>query len=564
MTQQNNSGNSQIVARTETVESLVRLVADAAEALAVFDAEMHYIAASPKWLADHDFAGPVTGRSHYELFPEIGEDWKAVHRRCLSGANERSERDRFQRARGGARWIAWQVRPWREKSGAIGGLVIASQDIPPGVEATEKSKPRRPEAAQSDGLSEEARRTIGARLASVRFRLDLTERSFAKLLGVPAAAVSGWESGRGLGIEDLRLIADRTDTSFEWLVEGLTWREGVARKDGDASPPVPTGSVNAIEHERIRPQRLFVGAEMPKAITSVWKLRRESQADAARGELETVGARPSALFLSLPGASFCSGARAAGYGQEKSRFRTERAELLLNFTLEGCCRVEQLGQDIESGKGVAVFTSSVESGRYSYQNQGRYLSVAVPATSLQDRIRNVESRLMQPTAPDSPPMRLLSAYVSTLMKSENGLDREVAHSVADHVADLFALLLGARGNERALAETRGVRAAQRSVIHEAIDAGAATPGFSAQTIAAQLGLSPRYVHFLLEEGGTGFGSLVAARRLVLARERLADPQFARMTIAEIAMACGFTDLQRFRLQFIARFGDAPSAFRVKR
>ena len=549
---------------TETVESLVRLVADAVEALAVFDAEMRYIAASPKWLADHDFAGPVTGRSHYELFPEIGEDWKAVHRRCLSGANERSERDRFQRDRGGARWIAWQVRPWREKSGAIGGLVIASQDIPPGVEATEKSKPRRPEAAQSDGLSEEARRTIGARLASVRFRLDLTERSFAKLLGVPAAAVSGWESGRGLGIEDLRLIADRTDTSFEWLVEGLTWREGVARKDGDASSPVPTGSVNAIEHERIRPQRLFVGAEMPKAITSVWKLRRESQADAARGELETVGARPSALFLSLPGASFCSGARAAGYGQEKSRFRTERAELLLNFTLEGCCRVEQLGQDIESGKGVAVFTSSVESGRYSYQNQGRYLSVAVPATSLQDRIRNVESRLMQPIAPDSPPMRLLSAYVSALMKSESGLDPRLpvrsrtTWPTSSRCCSARGGTSGRWPRRAAFGPRSGPSFTRR------IDAGAATPGFSAQTFAAQLGLSPRYVHFLLEEGGTGFGSLVAARRLVLARERLADPQFARMTIAEIAMACGFTDLQRFRFQFIARFGDAPSAFRVKR
>ena len=48
------------------------------------------------------------------------------------------------------------------------------------------------------------------------------------------------------------------------------------------------------------------------------------------------------------------------------------------------------------------------------------------------------------------------------------------------------------------------------------------------------------------------------------RARLADPQFAGMTIPEIATACGFADLQRFRSQFVARFGDAPAAFRATR
>jgi signal transduction histidine kinase/CheY-like chemotaxis protein len=69
------------------------------------------------------------GRAHYEVFPEIGEHWKEIHRRCLDGAIEVNEADLFVRADGSHQWLSWRLQPWHTASGAIGGIVMFTEDI---------------------------------------------------------------------------------------------------------------------------------------------------------------------------------------------------------------------------------------------------------------------------------------------------------------------------------------------------------------------------------------------------------------------------------------------------
>lgn len=105
-------------------------VQQAPNALAMFDKKMRYIAASQKWLEDYNLKGrDIIGVSHYEIFPEIGEDWKKIHRECLNGAINKQEEAYFERADGSGQWITWDVRPWYISGGNIGGLLMYTADV---------------------------------------------------------------------------------------------------------------------------------------------------------------------------------------------------------------------------------------------------------------------------------------------------------------------------------------------------------------------------------------------------------------------------------------------------
>jgi len=114
----------------EREEQLRIFVEHAPAAIAMFDNQMRYLAVSRRWRDDYHLGSrPMIGISHYEIFPEIPEHWKEIHRSCLGGEIRRSAEDPFERLDGGVQWLSWEIRPWRRDSGEIGGIVCFSEDI---------------------------------------------------------------------------------------------------------------------------------------------------------------------------------------------------------------------------------------------------------------------------------------------------------------------------------------------------------------------------------------------------------------------------------------------------
>lgn len=114
----------------ESIERNKVFVEQAPSAIAMFDRQMMYLAASQQWLIDYGLAGKdIIGKSHYEIFPEIGEDWKTIHRDCLKGQINKCDEASFPRADGSVQWITWDVRPWYLAHGEIGGIIMYTRDI---------------------------------------------------------------------------------------------------------------------------------------------------------------------------------------------------------------------------------------------------------------------------------------------------------------------------------------------------------------------------------------------------------------------------------------------------
>lgn len=99
-------------------------------AIAMYDKEMRYLVASNRWLSDYSLERKhIIGKSHYDIFPELSQDWKDVHQRCLQGATEKNEEELYVKPDGSRTWLRWEVLPWYEAGGAIGGLIIFAEDI---------------------------------------------------------------------------------------------------------------------------------------------------------------------------------------------------------------------------------------------------------------------------------------------------------------------------------------------------------------------------------------------------------------------------------------------------
>ncbi len=236
-------------------------------------------------------------------------------------------------------------------------------------------------------------------------------------------------------------------------------------------------------------------------------------------------------------------------------------DLVLGVGVSGGCIVQHRGREAVIGQGEAVLTSCADPGLVIIQNTSRPISLRLPRSSLAARIVGIDSAIAR-TIWRSAPVKLLTGYVGAIWQSGVAtMDPVLSDMIAAHIEDLVCLVLGAGGETRELADKRGGRAARLSAILCAIEDSSAEPGLSAAAIAGLLGVTPRYVHLLLEETGKSFTHHVLERRLDKAAALLRDRRWNERRIAELAGEVGFTDLSYFSRAFRRRFGATPSDVR---
>ncbi|MDE2368129.1 MAG: PAS domain S-box protein [Burkholderiales bacterium] len=105
-------------------------IRQAPSCMAIFDRRMNYLAVSQRWVTQHGHgADELVGRHHYELLPDQPPRWREIHRRALAGETVTADADHWLRDDGREEWHRWAVVPWTDAAGAIGGIIVATEDI---------------------------------------------------------------------------------------------------------------------------------------------------------------------------------------------------------------------------------------------------------------------------------------------------------------------------------------------------------------------------------------------------------------------------------------------------
>lgn len=172
---------------------LSAFVTHAPAAVAMFDTDIKYIAYSNRWLEEYQIGQKnISGLSHYEIFPNIGQEWKDIHQRSLKGEVIANEEDRWRPPGWDHdQYLRWEVRPWYQFDGSIGGIMMLTQDITAACMQREELEKAKLQAEQ-------------ASIAKSEFLANMSHEIRTPLNGV-------------IGFTDLVLKTDLTETQHQYL-----------------------------------------------------------------------------------------------------------------------------------------------------------------------------------------------------------------------------------------------------------------------------------------------------------------------------------------------------------
>lgn len=116
--------------RQRESEEIIRLLVDhAPAAVAMLDREMRYMAVTKRWLADYGPSSGDPGKSLFDTFPAAPDAWREAARECLDGRERGSESTEVLLADSRRVDLKWEMHPWSDRRGAIGGIVVFTENI---------------------------------------------------------------------------------------------------------------------------------------------------------------------------------------------------------------------------------------------------------------------------------------------------------------------------------------------------------------------------------------------------------------------------------------------------
>lgn len=242
--------------------------------------------------------------------------------------------------------------------------------------------------------------------------------------------------------------------------------------------------------------------------------------------------------------------------------RAEDSVFLLHLQADGTSVNAQGGREAVLRTGDFTLCDSARPYKLRFDSLNDMLVLRIPTPWLESRIARPADLTAVRVLGDAAIGLVVSQTVRSWWAAcETGLDPETSRRMAGNVLDLLAMALSLAQPDRLSAVTAG-NAKRLRILHY-IDNHLADPALGAQSIAAAVGVTPRYVHRLLEESGETLGERVLRLRLERCARYLRDPALSGRSITQLAFDMAFADASYFGRCFKRRYGMTPGEYRSR-
>jgi len=274
--------------------------------------------------------------------------------------------------------------------------------------------------------------------------------------------------------------------------------------------------------------------------------------------------RARAALRALPSLKIALGAcSSAIHHATPQNAAEENDDIALIVNLSGSFLVRRQGREQLLGEGDGYLIECCAVASYVMVSPGRRLVVRMRQGVLGAFAKHVDRALGRFIPAETEALKLLVSYARTLPRGDWELSPAANQVVTDHVSDLVALIVGADRDAGALAAGRGLAAARLSAAKAHIRERVGVIDLSSEAVAAEQGISTRYLRQLFEAEEQTFSGYVLEQRLIQAHAMLTSRRFASQPISGIAFEVGFGDLSYFNRVFRRRYERTPREVRAE-
>ncbi|GAM06118.1 acetamidase/formamidase family protein [Novosphingobium sp. MBES04] len=242
-------------------------------------------------------------------------------------------------------------------------------------------------------------------------------------------------------------------------------------------------------------------------------------------------------------------------------FRDQPQTYWVALLLDGSATMRDAKQELRLSDGELICGQGDAPVQLSFAGDNRTLIVQVPHSELTARLKTPVGAAPRQIATDTGTARVFAGMLRSLADTINEITTDQARPVELAFPEFLVTSLLDNAPPKALGGAAGMRAALLERIFQTIEIRLSDPDLNYQQVAAEHGISPRYLQKLFESINDSFGHYVKVRRLERCRLDLRSPLHVQKSISDILFEWGFNDSASFSRAFREQYGISPREYR---